>query len=262
MEQNCSVKPSPEILCKKDVLDPLKTSKSVENELSASPFVVGATYDVIFSCFEEPNRFFVQKKENTALVEEITSKLTSSCAHLEKWSRAKDLSDGEIVAVVYEQDGNWYRARIISRVPNKTRYEVHFIDYGNSSSKVSYKHIQELPDEFKNIQPLASKCTLRDIKPFIGETWETEVLEKVDALIERTGFSRCKIYSLVGDLYHVDLYDSTEKISMRDELIEEKIAQSVSLKSDLTAHNGQDSCQKIASTNETGVPDSPENRVS
>lgn len=205
---------------------------------------IGAMNSVIISSFDDPHDFYVQQKEDYPFLSKITTRLTDMCANLDRWARSKELNVGELVAAMFD-DKSWYRGRISSvTVGSSTKYQVHFVDYGNSS-KVSYKYVQELPNDLKNIAPMAVKCSLHAINPVSGDSWTNSDLEKIENLLGDHGkYSRCKVYSFLDGVYKVDLYDEGETISWRDEIIKEKLGRDLSQGSSANTINTGESSHK------------------
>lgn len=105
------------------------------------------------SYINTPDDFFIQFVAKTDDLNMIGNEL----AKLNEYEDIdqNDVSVGSIVAALYPEDGNFYRAKVIEKTPSKVL--VYFIDYGNQC--VTPK-LRKLPDLLGPIIPLAINCTL------------------------------------------------------------------------------------------------------
>ncbi|KAL3852582.1 hypothetical protein ACJMK2_016201 [Sinanodonta woodiana] len=69
---------------------------------------------------------------------------------------------GEIVAAKFSQDGQWYRARVIS--VSETKVKVFYLDFGNTE-KVDRQDIYEMQPEFMLLPFQAVECFLHNVEP-------------------------------------------------------------------------------------------------
>jgi len=88
----------------------------------------------------------------------------------------KPIRKGTICAALYNEDGNWYRAKI-SRSLGKGMVEVEFIDYGNMET-VQSDDLRKLPTDLLAFEPQAKLCTLAYIRaPKIDKAYGKEAAE-------------------------------------------------------------------------------------
>jgi len=98
-----------------------------------------------------PSEFWIQFEESHSHMEEVTSRLNES----ESLPILNDIDEGVLCVAQFPENGNWYRARIVSH--NEDCVEVLYVDYGNTAVSPEFR---QLPHELKDIQPLARKCSL------------------------------------------------------------------------------------------------------
>lgn len=98
-----------------------------------------------------PSEFWIQLEESYSLLEEVTSKLNES----EGLPILNDSGEGVLCVAQFPEGGNWYRARILSH--SEDCVEVLYVDFGNTAIS---PQLRQLPDELKDIPPLARKCSL------------------------------------------------------------------------------------------------------
>lgn len=84
---------------------------------------------------------------------------------------------GEVVAALFPDDSNWYRATVVDSVETEGKFSVKFIDYGNvclveSAGRIAEPAIKELPAMSKHCSLAA---VLKDIK--INEAAEQKFME-------------------------------------------------------------------------------------
>ena len=67
-----------------------------------------------------------------------------------------------------EEDGStyWYRAKVLSLLPQESRVEVKLLDYGNTDV-VEMKDVMLLPSKFYRLQFQAVHCCLRGLSDFL-----------------------------------------------------------------------------------------------
>lgn len=112
--------------------------------------------DAYVSYFDSLKNFYIQIKNNLPKIHEISTSLqliedklpTVVCPNL-----------GDIVAVKYDTDGLWYRAKIICI--KESTITVQFIDYGNT--EISSSNLKKLPKHLSSFGPMAYHCMLDDI---------------------------------------------------------------------------------------------------
>lgn len=113
--------------------------------------------EVYVTYFCSLKNFYVQKKKDLHIIQEI-SKSLQSCIENDEQSLV-DIKPGDLVAAKYESDGLWYRAKVLNTEEN---YKVQFIDYGNSDFVIS-SNLRHLPVKLASYQTLAYLCKLDNI---------------------------------------------------------------------------------------------------
>ena len=98
-----------------------------------------------------PSEFWIQLEESLLHLEEVTSKLNES----ESLPILNGIDEGVLCVAQFPEDGNWYRAHILSH--SEDCVEVLYVDFGNTANS---PELRELPVELKDIPPLARKCSL------------------------------------------------------------------------------------------------------
>ena len=82
---------------------------------------------------------------------------------------AKQLQEDSFVALrSVEEDGStyWYRAKVLSVLPQESKVEVKLLDYGNTDV-VDMKDVMLLPSQFYWLQFQAVHCCLRGLSDFL-----------------------------------------------------------------------------------------------
>jgi hypothetical protein len=98
-----------------------------------------------------PSEFWIQLEELLPHVDEVTTKLNESeCLPI-----LNDIEEGVLYVAQFSEDGNWYRAHVLSQ--NKDCVEVMYVDFGNTAIS---PELRQLPVELKDIPSLARKCCL------------------------------------------------------------------------------------------------------
>uniref|UniRef100_A0A1Q3F5P0 Putative maternal tudor protein n=1 Tax=Culex tarsalis TaxID=7177 RepID=A0A1Q3F5P0_CULTA len=83
--------------------------------------------------------------------------MTDYMARFEEFAVVDNPEVGGIYVAEFPDDGLWYRAKVMDKLPDK-RYEVFFLDYGNTSE---VSNVRELEKSVAELPPLCTKCTLR-----------------------------------------------------------------------------------------------------
>ncbi|XP_020804432.1 maternal protein tudor [Drosophila serrata] len=97
--------------------------------------------------------FYIQLERDSKALELIEMFLRDE----EKLKPLEKFEKGAIVAALFEDDELWYRAQLLKQLPD-SRYEVLFIDYGNTST--TSKCLQ-LSEEIAKLPSLSKKCSLQ-----------------------------------------------------------------------------------------------------
>ncbi|XP_075224370.1 protein tudor-like isoform X2 [Lycorma delicatula] len=120
---------------------------------------------VLVSHINTPSDFWIHLEDSPL------TDLLNYFIDVETWAVPKDISIGKIVAALFEEDKQWYRAKILDKTSDGA-VNVLFIDYGNTSE---VKEIRELCNELLHLPPIAKHCCLQ-FPDYITE-WPPEVIE-------------------------------------------------------------------------------------
>lgn len=115
----------------------------------------GKQWNSYISYFYTLKNFYVHNKNEEKIVQEIASTLQLH----EEFSILNCINPGDIVAAKYENDGVWYRAKVLNLEENST-FTVQFIDYGNSELSSNFR---KLPVKLAGYHAMAYHCTLDNI---------------------------------------------------------------------------------------------------
>lgn len=96
---------------------------------------------------------------------------------------------GQIVAAMFKYDGKWYRAEVVSILPNEFKsgeqvYDLYFVDYGDSEY-VSPHELFELRTDFLTLRFQAIECYLAKVQPKIQDQpdiWQNDAISRFEEL--------------------------------------------------------------------------------
>ncbi|XP_050419577.1 maternal protein tudor-like [Adelges cooleyi] len=117
--------------------------------------IVGVRWHVRIAYFNSLKDFYVHKLNDLKVLQNIKAEVQSIKSELLKF---ECVHIGDLVAAQYNDDGVWYRAKVISI--QETDCRVQFVDYGNTETT---SNIKRLPDELVKVLPLAHPCVLDNI---------------------------------------------------------------------------------------------------
>ncbi|KAL5017454.1 hypothetical protein ScPMuIL_007043 [Solemya velum] len=115
-------------------------------------------------------------------------------------SDVSTLNKGDLCIALFNEDGLWYRAKILKRVDNV--FQVFFIDYGNIEN-VDAQKIQLGNANILSVRGLATECKLANVFPSDGKSWSSAEKEQIEDYLyneEFTGKLVSKIKSTVCEL--------------------------------------------------------------
>lgn len=93
-------------------------------------------------------------------------------ARFEEFAVVENPEVGGVYVAEFPDDGLWYRGKVMDKLSDK-RYEVFFVDYGNTSE---VSNVRELEKSVAELPPLCTKCTLR--LPEGLKSWSDEAESK------------------------------------------------------------------------------------
>lgn len=112
--------------------------------------------------------FYIQLESDSKALELIELYLGDAEQKLQELQR---FEKGNIVAALFDDDGLFYRAELLRQLPD-SRYEVRFIDYGNTSTTAKCLLLSE---EIASVPSLSKRCTLRlPEDEYVGWSQEAE----------------------------------------------------------------------------------------
>ncbi|XP_043481522.1 uncharacterized protein LOC122510734 isoform X2 [Leptopilina heterotoma] len=114
-----------------------------------------------------PSMFSGQTESDLAKLDEVYEHL----ANVESFHQLKNFDVGRMCAAKFPDDGNWYRAKILSHSDDAT--EVIYVDFGNRS-KVT--ELRALPQDLIEMDYLSTQYSLR--KPSDIVEWSKEACDK------------------------------------------------------------------------------------
>ena len=145
----------------------------------------GKQHQVYVSHVDQNGTFYVSLMSDAAKLDQLMSELEIYCAE------AKSLSESYIglaCCALYDQDENWYRARI-QRIDNGV-YNVFYVDYGNSGT-CELTSLRKMSKKFMSLRCQAIECSilrpLSDdemivLENLIGKMVEVKFLRKADKI--------------------------------------------------------------------------------
>lgn len=91
-----------------------------------------------------------------------------------QFQAVKEVQVGSVYAALYEEDNEWYRGKVVRQSSGGDKWEVFFIDYGNTATVSCLKEIDS--KEIRDIPPLSRKCKLHMPKNILGVSMDAENL--------------------------------------------------------------------------------------
>lgn len=146
---------------------------------------------------------------------------------------------GKVCVAKYSEDQAWYRARIKEINYIQRTIRVFFIDYGNEDVlplSAQESLLCEIIDEFKEMRPMALKCSLQGIEPIqFSNVTSTEIVDFMFAEMGERVLAR--FMGASGDLSYVDIDfeqetpggNTAKLVNLKSLLVEKKFAQFASI---------------------------------
>lgn len=126
---------------------------------------------VIISHVQSLTKIWIQ--EQTPQLDEMVNDMANA-----EFDMLNTPTEGMLVAALFNDDGGWYRAKIIKIIDS--RYQVLFIDYGNESETTEVK---SLPEDLINLPPLAKCCRLKELPSEVTKSWSNIILTKLQTMV-------------------------------------------------------------------------------
>ena len=177
-----------------------------------------ATEKVYVTTVESPGCLYCQisssEEKLSALMSEISAVYESLPANE---LAVASISVGDVCCAQFSEDNRWYRAVVEEN--NGSALTVRFIDYGNTET-LPVERTKVLKDAFFSEPPLAIKCSLHDVQPFVGQTWTEEASTFFEQLTSEKELD-AKFVSLT-EPFHIQLSESGTDIGQK--LVKTKLA--------------------------------------
>lgn len=184
---------------------------------------------VMLSHIVNPNEFYVNlAMDNSIALDELRDQMSSVYESVTQNFHSlnlQDLKEGMYLAARFDQDGNWYRVRILrinSESERSCDVYVQYIDYGNKAF-VKCCDLRPLLPQFAEYPAFSIKCSLAGVTPkvpdgdcsrdnnLVSEPWSDEAIKKFRELIN---FERC----LTAQIYE----SSKNRVVRREKSFESK----------------------------------------
>ncbi|KAL7735237.1 hypothetical protein ACLKA6_016144 [Drosophila palustris] len=153
--------------------------------------------------------FYIQLESDSKALELIELYLGDAEQKLQPLLR---FEKGSIVAALFDDDGLFYRAELLRQLPDE-RYEVRFIDYGNTSSTGKCLLLSE---QIASVPSLSKRCSLQLPEDYV--TWSKEAETK---FAELTGEGELVFTTqlLQPGLEHVTIHLLLDEDNVLDQLL-------------------------------------------
>uniref|UniRef100_A0A2M4A5R8 Putative ring finger protein 17 n=1 Tax=Anopheles triannulatus TaxID=58253 RepID=A0A2M4A5R8_9DIPT len=140
----------------------------VEKKLAVRMYYVPSGQLCFTSHIDSISEFYLQLERDIYPLDTMSNYL----ADVSKFPDVEQPQIGMICIAEYEEDGLWYRAKLLS-IPRPGEYEVFFLDYGNTST---VRKLKALDSSIAELARLCTKCCLR--LPENVRRWSSEAEEK------------------------------------------------------------------------------------
>jgi len=134
--------------------------------------------EVYVSSISDPSKFYVQKVgpqsiELDRLAEEMSSYYDLEANRLNSTLDGEDVVEGDIVAAKFSSDNKWYRAKVVSVLPDdydetQTEIDVDFVDFGDYE-RMLRTEVCKIRPEFLKLTFQAIDCALAHVEPLAKE---------------------------------------------------------------------------------------------
>ncbi|XP_067831990.1 tudor and KH domain-containing protein [Heptranchias perlo] len=217
-------------------------------------FLADEHLEVYVSAAENPNHFWIQILGSRCLqLDNLTYEMSRYYGNVSGTGEEFTPKLGNIVAAPFQDDGFWYRARVLGFLESGNA-DLYYVDYGDNR-EVPIGKLQILRSDFLSLPFQAVECSLDGIQP-VGEQWSEEAMNCFDRL---TYCAEWKIllakicsYSQSGGVTRpqVQLFDRTcdQNLDIGDELVRLGHAIRCPRLAGVTAGDGLDADGKAATT--------------
>ncbi|XP_068230002.1 RING finger protein 17-like [Palaemon carinicauda] len=135
---------------------------------------------------ESPSLFYVQRSLDYNCIESLGHQL-NRIARVE--TRIVEVVPfvGKVYICRFSADGQWYRAVVLSVMPDSQEVVVKYVDYGNKET-TSTSRLRECPPAYhlETLPPFSLACSLWEVIPARGDHWDSEATKTFSDLVEET----------------------------------------------------------------------------
>lgn len=156
------------------VVEDLNVSACSTLHLSINEPVIAIPLEAVISHVNAPYNFYIQLSSSLRQIDSINDMIT------ELPIQRIDIPVLGTVCGAYFKDYDTYYRGLINRCTEDDKYSIFFIDYGNEIVAPK-EHLIVLPEEIRNIEPLAIQCSLEDEEYFQENS---ESIPKFQELVE------------------------------------------------------------------------------
>lgn len=135
------------------------------------PPAVGEEFNAQITCITNINVFYCQREVDECEIKPGEETLVSLNTYINERQNVLNFKKlaippavGQIVLGLFKEDQLWYRARIVHSLPEDDKYQLFFVDYGNSDV-VPISNIRQIEPKYLHLPFQAMKCQLQDVEP-------------------------------------------------------------------------------------------------
>ena len=187
----------------------------------------------LFYIFNKIQVRYIQKKVQEICHKIISEEKTFDAESTESSNASNPPSIGDLVFGKYHDDEAWYRCIITNCSTSDNKYELFFIDFGNtevtSRAEILYGWDEEHVSVFKSFEPQAYKCKLYGVLPTTDNELSKAQTLAFKGLISNKLLNPKLIKINQDNMYEVSLNvlndDSTRGDSIHYSLVEKRIVE-------------------------------------
>ena len=182
---------------------------------------VGSRERVFVSNVNTPIQFWVQQEALMADLDELMNDMLSHYSQAASNSRKARYSRGDPCVTTFSDDGSFYRA-LVTNTMGSNKYEVLFIDYGNSDIKPG-DELLDIKQEFLRLPAVAIECCLSDVN--LESCTSDNAATRFEELVTEKTIC-CKVTRKIGDKCSLLMIDPTggENADIASVLVKEGLA--------------------------------------
>lgn len=200
--------------CTETVAEELIKSGHGQFRICNSHVEIGKHYNAYASFDDSPGKFWIQFSERSESLGNLMETLNSTeiVGSLQPLPTTS-MYPGVACCCIYDEDGSYYRAEIVSVNRSEKKATICFVDYGNYAS-VMLPEIKQLPPLMAFIPSFAVQCCLEGVKPIktakpdpkLGKiAWSKEACTKFNGLIHDMELKAHIISEISPEIYGIHL---------------------------------------------------------